>query len=150
MIYFTSPPRAFICPKDAASVTFCARGNIDLKRKVNKALGPDSQLPISKKENVLYLRHELIADWYFHEEGYESDKRREDARSFFIEFLKNIDNEECKKFFTKIHRKQEFRNSFLGDLIDEKSSEKLLVNYVSAHPEEFKARNELGKITITH
>ena len=125
---------------------FYAGGNIDLQRKVNQALGPDVQLPISKKENAMYLRHESIAGWYFHEEGHESEKRRQDARVFFMEFLKGLENEESKTFFIKVYRKREFRDSFLGDLIDDKKAEKLLVQYLSIHPEEIKGRTELGKV----
>jgi tetratricopeptide (TPR) repeat protein len=103
-------------------------------------------LPISKKENAMYLRHESIAGWYFHEEGHESEKRREDACVFFMEFLKVLENEESKTFFIKVYRKREFCDSFLGDLIDDKRAEKLLVQYLSIHPEEIKGRTELGKV----
>ena len=114
---------------------------------VNTVLRENSNLPIYRRGQHLFLRHETIAEWYLNEATEETTTNRDNSEEIFRAFLKGVNSEFARNIFIWLCIKNpDFRHSYLAKYVDDEVRVSVLRNFIENHTSELKCRTELSKI----
>jgi tetratricopeptide (TPR) repeat protein len=109
---------------------------------INSFIKENSNLPIYKRGDNLFLRHETIASWFL-----EDKTNKMNSEIKFKEFLNNINTAFARDIFIWICLKnKDFRKSNLAELVDDSKRIEILTRIIQNNNSELKSRTELSKI----
>jgi tetratricopeptide (TPR) repeat protein len=115
--------------------------------EINTALRGNSNLPIYRRGQHLFLRHETIAAWYLDGSTEETKTNQHNSEEIFKAFLNRIDSEFARNIFIWLCIKNpDFRRSYLAKYVDDETRISVLRGFIEHHPLELKCRTELSKI----
>ncbi len=111
--------------------------------EINSFIRENPNLPIYKRGNNLFLRHETIASWFL-----EDAANKANSEIIFNEFLNNINTPFARDIFIWICLKtKDFRKSNLAHLVNDSKITEILSGFIqNNNKSELKSRTELSKI----
>ena len=114
---------------------------------VNTVLRENSNLPIYRRGQYLFLRHETIAGWYLDGATEETKTNQHNSEEIFKAFLTGVNSEFARNIFIWLCIKNaDFRHSYLAKYVDNDTRVSVLRDFIEHNPSELKCRTELSKI----
>ncbi|MEK0351164.1 MAG: hypothetical protein QQN60_08075, partial [Nitrosopumilus sp.] len=128
-------------------IDFCAKFMEGVKSiDIIQVLGESYNLPIYRRSNRLFLRHETIASWYLDNSEEATRKNRICSEMVFKEFLEEIRTDFERNLLIWIYKNNDFQDSYLADYLSIEKRADILRNYIKKNKKELKCRTELAKI----
>ena len=109
--------------------------------EIRQAINSEKNLPISEYYDLLSLKHETIAGWFFQVD----DKNKRNGINYFERFISNISSEYEIQLFTQIINNRDFKCSFLNVSLSESKQIEILEK-LSLSDENINILIQLGRI----